>query len=725
MINLYRSNQHKTPERSLSIAEVHGLITTDYEAETAYIRAADGDKKEQNRRKAASLKVVTYNAGFGDSKAQANLDKATGLCFLDFDHLTKPDEWRDSIIKEPGVVLAYVSSRGEGGHAVVAYEPVATSPYLFTKAWEYLAAKFGAETEVDSQAKNINRLAYLSHDPDARLNVAALESPVQVPKTSQPNKASIEARDRLDKLAQQVGGTLNDDHTEMRMKCPAHDSSSTDSLSISAEGNAHCFNGCEYHDIMAALHHIMLNRFDAVMLIGRNEAEEADEIAKVLAASGYTPDGEQVFATHLGIRTISGFITEPQLHYWISKRVQCARAMTPFKLTGTAPSRQLVGIVAERLGRQLPVLAAVKHTPFVWQDELVLTDGYHADSQYYLDIGCSVDTTMEMAEAVATLDDLLGQFPYETPSDRANAYGFLLGAALRAEHTAPMLFVTKPQPQTGASKLCQSIAGVSSGDEPDTITAGKTEETEKRLVMVLKRNPSDVLIDNIQVAFDSDLLASGATAKRTGSRALGTNEEIAVDTRSLALYMTGNNTQLSQDLLVRSLSVRLDANVPHPELRVDWRYDLPGAAYEGRVRWLSAATSIVQRWLDAGSPKISGSELGSFQGWCQGVAGILAEAGIEGFNQNRVAAAQRSGGEQDAVEGVIRQWKAWLDCQPKGTRTRTDNFGVWTKLDNAKAIGSWVARQQDRVFELEGGLYKVVPQTRDKKGAWYDLVLIG
>jgi putative DNA primase/helicase len=103
---------------------------------------------------------------------------------------------------------------------------------------------------------------------------------------------------------------------------------------------------------------------------------------------------------------------------------------------------------------------------------------------------------------------------------------------------------------------------------------------------------------------------------------------------------TANNPSLSVEVARRTVSIRLDPSVEKPWLRGDFKHpQLCRWAREKRGDLIWAALTLIQAWVAAGKPAGQKS-LGSYESWCEVMAGILEVVEILGFlgNMNRVYA---------------------------------------------------------------------------------------
>ena len=127
------------------------------------------------------LPAVCWGAYLPDGRKQSDLDGLTGLVFLDWDqHEGAPNaELREAekarFAQLEGVVACYKSCGGDGLHIVVAVDPVPTDKFEYAQAWRCCVQKFQlrAGKGNDISVKNANRLAIVSADPAAHINLAA------------------------------------------------------------------------------------------------------------------------------------------------------------------------------------------------------------------------------------------------------------------------------------------------------------------------------------------------------------------------------------------------------------------------------------------------------------------------------------------------------------------------------------------------------------------------
>jgi hypothetical protein len=168
-----------------------------------------------------------------------------------------------------------------------------------------------------------------------------------------------------------------------------------------------------------------------------------------------------------------------------------------------------------------------------------------------------------------------------------------------------------------------------------------------------------LLIDNVRHRLESASLAAAITTiGRYEDRVVGTSDVAAPPVRCMWIA-TANNPTMSDELARRTLRIRLDAKMEHPESRTGFRHsDLKSwvEQYDDVLR-LTALT-LIQAWIAAG--RIRGRRrIGMFESFCETIGGILEFAGIPGFLGNLDSHRSESDQATTALQGFIQRW--WRD----------------------------------------------------------------
>jgi hypothetical protein len=209
--------------------------------------------------------------------------------------------------------------------------------------------------------------------------------------------------------------------------------------------------------------------------------------------------------------------------------------------------------------------------------------------------------TREDAEAaLKKLDELLGGFPFEDDTSRAAALAALMTPVLRAAmDIAPLFLITAPEPRTGKTKLVYLCAVLATGRNP-IATAGseKPEEMEKRIETAALGGRPILHFNNLPngMVLESAGLSQMLTEGEVVIRKLGVHEEGKCDCRATTVFANGNNVTVSEDLVPRTMAIRLDAQSERPEER-SFEFDPIERVRADRGGYLAAVFTIVRAFM--------------------------------------------------------------------------------------------------------------------------------
>ena len=215
----------------------------------------------------------------------------------------------------------------------------------------------------------------------------------------------------------------------------------------------------------------------------------------------------------------------------------------------------------------------------------------------------SKTTIPPVVKAVTSIERLLDDFNFATPSDRSRMLaciltpGLVLGGFLRGR--APIIVHEADQSQTGKTYAQRCIAALY-GEElrivsPRTEGVGSLEESiSTRLI----QGGALIQIDNVRGRIDSQKLEAFATAESTFMARAAYSSEIEVDPRSFVLFLTSNGMESTRDLANRSVIVRLRK---HPD-EFQFQQDLLLHIRENGIYYLGCVYSVIKDWFERGRP---------------------------------------------------------------------------------------------------------------------------
>lgn len=339
--------------------------------------------------------------------------------------------------------------------------------------------------------------------------------------------------------------------------------------------------------------------------------------------------------------------------------------------TAVAPPMDVVGDLMALAPQSLPFppLERVVRVPvFAADGSIVTAPGYHAAGRvvYRPPPGLVVEAVPsrpgpdDIAEAKRLLiDELMGDFPFVGPAERAHALCTLLLPFARNLITGatPLHLFEAPSPGTGKGLLTTALLAVSHGGEPGTMVEGRDEdEWRKRITAKLVAGQEIVFIDNLRRRLESSALAAAVTAVVWEDRLLGHSQMVSFPVRTVWVA-TANNPALSSEMTRRTLRIRLDARSDRPWLRSGFRHpDLASWTMRHRPELIRSALVLIQAWVAAG--RRPGEErLGSFESWAATMGGILRSAGVPGFLANLADFYAAADTELKTWRGFVEAWR--------------------------------------------------------------------
>jgi hypothetical protein len=300
-----------------------------------------------------------------------------------------------------------------------------------------------------------------------------------------------------------------------------------------------------------------------------------------------------------------------------------------------APAEVLDALLSRGANSQLNQLKTLATTAYLSpKNELVTKHGYDAKNGIYLVksggviAGQSCQPSKQAAlESLSYLSSWLSDIPFKSEIDESVAVACLMAAVDRVNlDNIPLTAFNAPTAGTGKSLLVDVIGVVSNGKPVSVLAQGKDEaEMEKRLHSAILRGDTLINIDNIEQPLGGDVLCQILTQPVLRIRPLGVSKLLDVE-KSCQIVATGNNLELSGDVVRRSLVCNLDARVERPELRT-FKYDARKRALDQRHDIVGHVLTIIRSYLLHGAHE-GPSALGSFERWSSRIRNPLIWLGM-------------------------------------------------------------------------------------------------
>jgi hypothetical protein len=325
------------------------------------------------------------------------------------------------------------------------------------------------------------------------------------------------------------------------------------------------------------------------------------------------------------------------------------------------PSDHVVeGVLSSPEFDGIPVVTGVVSCPILRPDgEIAAKRGYDPETGVYLDVNGSYPDLMKPQEAVKLLCDVICDFPFLSERDRASFIAQVVTLLSRYAFGGVVPFCLTDANRSGAGKglLGDVTTMIYEGRPATRYSAPKnSEELRKVITTVVLSGVSYYLIDNIKGKFGGDEIEKALTAARWSDRLLGLNRKIDLPVHHVTLG-TGNNCQLTGDMVRRTLYCRLESPEEDPSRRTGFSHNpLLDYVRTNRPALIMAALSIPAQFIQAKRPDQGLPPWGGFEQWSDLIRNSLVWAGLPDPDTRETLAAQV---DDDSVllRQVMEAWK--------------------------------------------------------------------
>lgn len=267
----------------------------------------------------------------------------------------------------------------------------------------------------------------------------------------------------------------------------------------------------------------------------------------------------------------------------------------------------------------------------------------------------------DATESMDALAEIIADFPLESDEHKAAWLAALLTPLARFAFSgpSPMFLIDANVRGAGKSLLAQTIGHVVLGREmPASSYVHDGEEMRKKITSIAIAGDRMILLDNIDGPFGNDSLDRALTSTRWKDRILGKSEEIELPLIP-TWYATGNNVQITGDMMRRIVHIRIDCLSEHPEERSGFGHEnLLSWVDENRNRLLTAALTILSAFLRRGHlEKLV--PFGSFEGWSDVVRQAVVWVGLPDPCLTRKTLAESADTVGDALNQLHDAWAAY------------------------------------------------------------------
>lgn len=401
--------------------------------------------------------------------------------------------------------------------------------------------------------------------------------------------------------------------------------------------------------------------------------QRAGVLVDVVQSATTQQDRERVVSAE-GIARIRP-LPLPRVHELLTMVAQFERSTDGGTYIKASPPKSIAPtLMARGHWPGIPVLYGISRWPILRVDGSLRTDpGYDSRTGLLYEPSCAVQVPEapsrdDARRAIERLLDLLVDFPFVEKRLHETAWlATLLSVVGRAaiDGPVPLLLIDASDKGSGKTLLADLLAVIVLGKPAPRRTKPESPEEWKKamLSLALAALPL-VLLDNVTGKLQSDALDAVLTGTEFQERALGGNEECTQRFHSV-FAVTANNALISEDLVRRSLQVRLEPGVERPEQRTDFRHpDLLRYALAHRAELLSAALTVLRAYFVAGCPEVPMRPMGSYDEWSRVIRGALIWAGQPDVAVTQDDLRDCANEERTDATTLLKAWYAHVGQAP-------------------------------------------------------------
>lgn len=180
IVSLIRDAIDTAPVETKLSDVIRGIADGRWEGPVKTVRSAfeSGGKKAADAPK-KKLPGILFSGTFSH-RSNDKLLNHSGLICVDLDKLDdQTAAWKEKLASDPHCLCAFVSPTGSGVKAVFRCNPVKDHIESFHAAERYVKEQFGLQ--IDAACKDVARICFVSHDPEAHLEPHAKMLPYPEP----------------------------------------------------------------------------------------------------------------------------------------------------------------------------------------------------------------------------------------------------------------------------------------------------------------------------------------------------------------------------------------------------------------------------------------------------------------------------------------------------------------------------------------------------------------
>jgi hypothetical protein len=236
-------------------------------------------------------------------------------------------------------------------------------------------------------------------------------------------------------------------------------------------------------------------------------------------------------------------------------------------------------------------------------------------------------------DAVKARDELLevaSDFPFESDAHRGAWLSMILTGMARCalDGSVPLFLVDANVRGAGKTLLAQATSIIMTGRQsPVMLWPQKEDEQAKSITALALAGDNVVLLDNVDGVLGGAALNAALTSTTWEQRILGVSKMTARLPLTAIWIATGNNCELGRDTTRRTIHIRIQSPLEHPEDRTGWKHpNLKQWVQANRPRLVADALTILRAYEVAGRPDMKLGPMADYIAWSR-IRNVIAWIG--------------------------------------------------------------------------------------------------
>ena len=341
---------------------------------------------------------------------------------------------------------------------------------------------------------------------------------------------------------------------------------------------------------------------------------------------------------------------EEHCHFFTWRKRNGGNVLKP----STMPMDIARSLLASKEAREsLPNINGLINCPIIRADGeklKVLGQGYDSYSGILVTKG-NLPPDIELAEAVKSLNDLLEDYNFQTPSDKSRAIAAFITPALKfgglLKGDIPFEVAEADESFSGKTYRLQTVAAIY-GEVPAYVTkkTGGVGSVDETFAQQLVKGHPFILFDNFRGKLDSQYMEAFKTAGSSFPARVPHKGTIDIDPSQFIVMLSSNGVDTTRDFSNRSSIVRIK-KVKGYKFRSYEEGDLLNHVKVNQAYYLGCVFTVIKFWFKNGMPRTDERRHGFIE-WAQILDWIVQEI----FNQAPLLDGHESAQERVSSPGL-------------------------------------------------------------------------